>query len=412
MKNFAKNAASLYVVQFSQFFLPLLVLPYLTRVLGPDAFGLFIFAQAYGLFLAVFIEYGFNMSGTRSIIQQLNPGGRLNKIYGVLGAQLSLMLIVLPLSLLVAYLIPLLRENFVLLMLGTFLGTSVGLRNYWYFLSIEKLLIPAITSVFISLLYIIGVFTLVKGPADVSVLLAVQIATQFIGLIILYSIMINKVGVAGFRMNEIKIAMNEGWNLFLSSLSINLYTQINAFILGLVSVPAQVGFFGASDKLVRAANRMQIPLAELFFPKMNKLINQNSKNAEIMIRKIFWIMLGVSSLLTIGIIATAPWAIPFILGDGYEPAIYLAQLLSLSLPLIAVSNVLGTQWMIPKGFDKAYRKVIIRTAVLNIMAAPLMAYYFGALGMVINVVCVELVVVAGFYISLGNNRPNILKISE
>jgi len=411
MKNFAKNAASLYAVQLSQFILPLLVLPYLTRVLGPDAFGLFIFAQAYGLFLAVFIEYGFNMSGTRSIIQQVDEGGRLQKIYGVVGAQISLLIIVLPLSLLVVYLVPQLRENFLLLMMGTLLGVTVGLRNYWYFLSIEKLLIPAITSVFISALYITGVFVLVKGPNDIPVLLSVQITTQFIGLIILYSIMMKQVGVAAIRIKEIKIAMNEGWSLFLSSLSVNLYTKINAFILGLVSVPAQVGFFGASDKLVRAANRMQIPLAELFFPKMNKLINQKSDNAEVMISRIFWIMLSVSSLLSLGIIITAPWVIPFILGEGYDPAILLAQLLSLSLPLIAVSNVLGTQWMIPKGFDKAYRKVIISTAVLNVIAAPIMAYYFGAIGMVINVVCIELIVVAGFYISLGKNRPKILRVA-
>ena len=40
-----KNALYLYGVQFSSYIFPLITLPYLSRVLNPDRFGLIAFAQ-------------------------------------------------------------------------------------------------------------------------------------------------------------------------------------------------------------------------------------------------------------------------------------------------------------------------------------------------------------------------------
>lgn len=407
----AKNAAGLYAVQISQFIFPLIVLPYLTRVLGPDMFGLVIFAQAYGLFLAVFIEYGFNMSGTRSIIQSENDDGdRRKKIYGIIGAQLLLALFLVPISYVVILIVPRLYEYSDLFILGTFLGFSIGLKNYWYYLSVERLLIPAITSIVVSIFYVAGIFLLVETSDDAALVLQVQIVTQLSGIIVLYGIMISQTGYAIPEKAEIIYAFKAGWDLFLSAVSVNVYTKANTFILGLLAVPAQVGYFGIADKVVRAANRMLIPLAETFFPRMNKLLASSPDDANIMIRNIFWIMCTVTVLLSGGIILTAPWVIPVLLGDGYESVVLLAQILSLSIPLIGVGNVLGTQWMIPRGFDKAYRNIILTSGILNLILAPLWAWSYGAIGMVVHVVLIELFVVSGFYMSLKmkGDSPKIL----
>src|SRR4051812_10374668 len=66
-KNLFSNFISLSVLQVVGFALPLIVLPYLIKVLGIEKFGLVFFAQALISYFMVFTDYGFNLSATREI---------------------------------------------------------------------------------------------------------------------------------------------------------------------------------------------------------------------------------------------------------------------------------------------------------------------------------------------------------
>src|SRR5258708_16352230 len=66
------NALALYGVQIAGYVIPLVTLPYLARVLRPEAFGLLLFGQSFALWASLVIEYGFGLSAAREIAQ--NPG--------------------------------------------------------------------------------------------------------------------------------------------------------------------------------------------------------------------------------------------------------------------------------------------------------------------------------------------------
>src|SRR5947209_4740500 len=69
-----KNAAALFIVQMSAYAAPLIVLPYLSRVLSVEHFGLIQFATAFNFYFITLVEYGFNLSATRRIaIHRDNP---------------------------------------------------------------------------------------------------------------------------------------------------------------------------------------------------------------------------------------------------------------------------------------------------------------------------------------------------
>ena len=64
---FYKNTVWQYGLQIVKYLLPLITLPYLTRVLEPDGYAFYAYVVSFMTFAQVFIDFGFNLSGTKRI---------------------------------------------------------------------------------------------------------------------------------------------------------------------------------------------------------------------------------------------------------------------------------------------------------------------------------------------------------
>ena len=67
-----RNASSLYAIQIASYVLPMASFPYLTRVLGPDRYGIYVLVLAVARYGLILTDWGFNYSATR----ELSTSGR------------------------------------------------------------------------------------------------------------------------------------------------------------------------------------------------------------------------------------------------------------------------------------------------------------------------------------------------
>jgi PST family polysaccharide transporter len=76
-----KNIAALYALQFASYVIPLLLLPWLTRTLGPAGFGRLSFSIAVMSYFLLLSDYGFNLSATRSVAVHRNEPEERSRIF-------------------------------------------------------------------------------------------------------------------------------------------------------------------------------------------------------------------------------------------------------------------------------------------------------------------------------------------
>jgi len=384
-----RNLLLLYLVQGANYLFPLMTLPYLSRVLGPEGFGLFAAGQSLGLYLQILTDYSFVLSGTREVARHREDPRALCRILsGVLGAKLLLVVPACLLALL-ALTLPVFQGHEKVVFSALFWAAAWGLSPLWFFQGLERMRRVAVLELLTRALATLGVFLLVRGPDGVHLPLLLNGVAALAASLLGYLWLAREVGLALPRLAEAFAHLRLGWSLFFFRLAVSLYTAANPLILSLFVPPAQVGLYAGAERLTRALLGLVDPFNRAFFPRLSHLVHADPVRAGAFGRRIFSLMgtLGMVGALLVAFLA--PWAVPFLLGPGYEDAVPLARTLALLLPLVALSNFMGIQWMLAWGMDRAFNGIIVLGGFGNLLLASVLAHRFGTQGMAWAVVLVE-----------------------
>ena len=176
----ARNAASLYLIQFANYIVPLIMVPYLVRVLGPKGYGAVAFAQGFINYLMLFAEYGFDWSATRKISVHRDDHQAVNHTaLHVWAAKGLLSLLGLGVLFLLVAVVPKLKEVclFLLALYGIVLGNV--LFPTWLFQGMERMVAISVINLGMKVSVLVGVFALVHRPED-AVLYAVLMGGGFL----------------------------------------------------------------------------------------------------------------------------------------------------------------------------------------------------------------------------------------
>ncbi|HEV2248837.1 MAG TPA: oligosaccharide flippase family protein, partial [Terriglobia bacterium] len=234
----ARNMASLYGVQFANYLLPLVTIPYLTRVLGPLTWGLVAFAQAFGAYASIGIEYGFHLSATRAVAKNRDSVGELaNLVAGVMGAKMVLTAGAVIIALCLGAWIPLFHAHPAFLWAAVFWAVAQSFSMLWYYQGLERMRLVAVLDVAGKAAATAGIFIVVHHPADGWKVLALQGGGSLLSVVVAAAMVYRDVPIKlpGWRL--VRDTLRMGWSMFLFRGSMSLYGAGNAFILGLFASP-------------------------------------------------------------------------------------------------------------------------------------------------------------------------------
>ena len=125
MSKVLKNVSYLGFVQIINYVFPLITVPYVSRIIGPESFGIINYSTAFMSYFIMLINFGFDLTGTRRIAR--NPNDRLlrDRVYSeILNARLVLFFISFLFFLIAIILVEPLKQNLTVTILLFFMCFS------------------------------------------------------------------------------------------------------------------------------------------------------------------------------------------------------------------------------------------------------------------------------------------------
>jgi polysaccharide transporter, PST family len=404
-KKLTRNALALYGVQFCRKLVPLVSVPYLARILGPGGWGRVAFALAFGELLVMLIEFGFNLSATRELARHRDSKERCREIAaGVLGAQAVLALAAVAVALAVSPLIPGLGGYPRLFASGLFYGIAQGFAPAWFFQGLERMGTAAALEITGKLLGLACVFMAVHSPADDWKVLLVQALPPAICSIAGIALIRRATGFEIPRVAGIRSALERGWPMFLFRSGLSLYGIANVFVLGMFAPAALVGYYASAEKIGKAASGLLSPLREAIYPRLASIVRHSPSDARRLAEAGSLVTTVAGLLISVMLYVLAPWTVRILMGRDFGPSVDALRILCTLPFLIAVTESVGLQWLLPQGRDKTVNQIIFAGGFLNLALAFVFAPRFAHIGMAWVVitaetfvaVCMSLVVFRGY----------------
>ncbi|RCL71453.1 MAG: hypothetical protein DBW73_05200 [Flavobacteriales bacterium] len=279
-----ENIVSLSLLQWVNYLVPLLLIPFLVRSLGIEVFGLVMFAQSVSTIFIIFSDLGFSITGTRKISIHTDDKKQISEIFWDITTIKAATLILLfgVLLILIAFVPKFSKEP--LLFIFSY-GVTIGSTVFpsWFFQGIQKMKTITVVNATAKLIFALLVVIYVSSPEDY---LLVPLFNSSGFIIAGFSGLIYATRHVTFlmpKLKNIKAQIKESAPVLLSSISITLYTSSNVLILGFLTNNTITGVYASFEKVILALKGVYSPIYQAMFPwlSMKKNINKFIRKTEI-----------------------------------------------------------------------------------------------------------------------------------
>lgn len=329
-KKVTNNIVMLYIMNATQLLLPLITLPYLTRVLSVEGYGVVSYVKSLMVYVTLIIEFGYLLSGTKEVLESKNNKKELSYIVSKITISKIILSILAFLVLLVMILLIPLLKKFALFTILSFFTPFLSIFIYDYFFrGIEKMQIITIRYLIMRGTATIFTFIFVKNEGQLILIPILDIVGSVIA-VLWVNVEIKRIGIK-FSLVESKDiikSLASSFTYFISNIASTAFGALNTLLVGIYLAPKEVAYWGVVMTLVGAVQTMYSPISDGIYPRM---IETKSVKLFVKVLSFFVPLLIIGSLITY---FGAPIILTIVGGKKYEIAyLYLQQ----SIPLLVIS---------------------------------------------------------------------------
>lgn len=363
------NFSYLGILQVFSILFPLLTYPYLLRVIGLELYGVVLFAQAVMSYVSLVINFGFNMSSAKEVAVHRGDKGELSRIVSttyisksILWAACGVVYVAVVGS------FPFFREHYMVYLLSYLLAFNELLLPAWFFQGMEKMKYITVVNVTSRLLFVAAIFIFVKDKGDYLYVPLLNGAGAVVaGLLALYIVFVKEgIRFMPSAIRGIKDDYRRSFPLFISSLSTQVYVNVNKLVVGSCLGMSEVSIYDVGEKV---SHLMKLPIqvvAQATFPKISR-----GKDLKFL-NKVMFLTAGVVAAGYAAMFLCSKWIVCFFTGSYIGEAVAIMRILGLSAVLVAFNSFMGGNRLVPFGHSKVYMRVMVQNCLFFLAGMSLL----------------------------------------
>lgn len=361
-KVIAHNTTYLSVLEILKMIMPFVALPYLISTVGPDKYGLVVFAQAVISYFVILINFGLDVSAVKNVSICRNDKDKLEEVVSsVLIIKSCLFLCSFIILILLLLCVKQFRENYVLFLLSFLSCLSEILFPVWFYQGVEKMKYITLIRFSSILFYTVTVFIFIKGQNDYLLIPLLQsLGWLFSGAISFFMLIrVEKISLYIPAYELIKKYFVESIPFFVSRVSVVVNGNMAKTICGIFFSMHEVAAFDLAQKIAMTALVPLQMLNQALFPHIAKTLDRQFVN------KCFKYILLAISLIVVVVYFFAPLMVSILSHGELPESVKILRVLCLFIFSGGITSYTGSPVLVSFGYAKPFnRSVILSTITL------------------------------------------------
>lgn len=402
------------IYQLSAILIPLVTMPYLSRVLGSDGLGEYSFAYSVAFYFCIFIKLGLNNYGNRTIAYVKDDKAELSKTFWEIYS-FQFILGVILFAVYMIYSVCFAPNKMLGIIMGIYVFATLIDVN-WCLYGLEKFKVTSSRDVLTKLLSTACIFIFVKRPEDVWLYALFFSGGMLLNQIVVIPLLKNEISFCKISLEGVIRHIKPNLVLFIPVVAVSIYRTMDKIMLGVLSTDSELGYYHSAENVIRVPMAFVNALGIVMLPRMSNMLarGDSKKSMESTFDKSIIVAMFLATSICFGIMTVSKEFVPIFYGPGFDKCTFLFYIILPGSMFEAFANVIRTQYLIPRKKDKIYVFSLIMGATLNLILNLILIPKYASVGASIGTfvayatVCIVQAVCVFKEANIGRNILNSL----
>ena len=268
---------------------------------------------------------------------------------------------------------------------------AVAFDISWFYEGIENFKVTVLKNSLVKIVSMIAIFLFIKGPYDVTLYIVVLALSTLLGNLTLWPDIYRDLPKINVKSLNPWIHFLPMVELFIPQIATQVYVQLNRTMLGVMVNETASGYYQYSDNLVKLILALVTATGTVMLPHVANAVSRGDmEKVNQMLYKSFDFVSAIAIPMMFGLAAISLTLAPKYYGPGYGPVGPAMMIESIVILMIAWSNALGVQYLLPIHHQKQFTISVTVGALINIILNFPLIHFYGLNGAMWSTVLSEI----------------------